>query len=110
MHWFSSLTHDDEERLVHGHEHGLHEHLQRGVLPGDGEEPQDDHHVAQGERVLVVEGVVEDDPGHAEDGHQEVAAVPPALPIPVRRERNHLHDDLHHKATLKKSKVQPKVI
>jgi hypothetical protein len=31
-------AHDDEEALVHAHKDGLHEHLQGGVLAGDGEE------------------------------------------------------------------------
>ena len=45
-------AHYDEETLVHAHEDGLHQHLQGGVLARDGEEAQDDHDVAEGQRVL----------------------------------------------------------
>ena len=32
-------AHYDEKALVHGHEDGLHQHLQSGVLPSDRAEP-----------------------------------------------------------------------
>ena len=53
--------------------------------------PEYDDDVAEGERVLVLEDVVEDDPDDAEDGDEEVGAVPLRLQVPVRRERDHLH-------------------
>ncbi len=37
-------AHDDEEALVDRDHHGQHEHSERRVLAGDGEEPQDDDH------------------------------------------------------------------
>ena len=40
-------AHDDEEALVHAHEHGLHQHLQRRVLARDREETENDDDVAQ---------------------------------------------------------------
>ena len=53
--------------------------------------PQYDDDVSERERVLVLEDVVEDDPDDAEDGDEEVGAVPLRLQVPVRRERDHLH-------------------
>lgn len=40
-------AHDDEEALVHWDAHCQHEHLEGGMFPRDGEEPQDVHHEAK---------------------------------------------------------------
>ncbi len=39
-------AHDNEEGLVHADGHCQHQHLQRGVLSGDGEEAENDHNEA----------------------------------------------------------------
>ena len=45
-------AHDDEEALVDRYSHSLHEHAECGVLASDGEEPQNDGHVAKDDDEL----------------------------------------------------------
>ena len=47
---------------------------------------------------LVIEDVVEDDPGDAEDRDEEVAAISSRLPVAVGSEGDDLHEDFDHEA------------
>ena len=71
-----SHAHDDEEWLVHRHQHSLDQHFQSSMFPGDGEETEYDHHVAQGQSVLIVKDVVEDNPDNTHDGDEQIDSVP----------------------------------
>ena len=45
---------------------------------------------------LVIEDVVEDDPGDAEDRDEEVAAISSRLPVAIRGEGDDLHENFDH--------------
>ena len=64
------------------------------MFASDGEESEDDDHVAQGQSVFVVDDVVEDDPHDAQNGDGQIATVATALPITMWCEGNHLKKNM----------------